>query len=113
MAKQLIEVPIPSMGATVNEITLVDLFCKAGSAVAKGEKLAELEARLTTLEAERDAERERALQAEVRALDQSKRRDAEEGQTTQQAKSEIQAAEKRARGAVKRSRSDARRGVYD
>ena len=44
MAKQLIEVPIPSMGATVNEITLIDLFCEAGSAVAKGEKLAELEA---------------------------------------------------------------------
>jgi 3-oxoacyl-(acyl-carrier-protein) synthase III len=43
MAKQLIEVPIPSMGATVNEITLIDLFCEAGSAVAKGEKLAELE----------------------------------------------------------------------
>ena len=54
-------------------------------------------------EAERDAERERALQAEVRALDQSKRRDAEEGQTTQQAKSEIQAAEKRARGAEARA----------
>jgi len=43
MSKLLIEVPIPSMGATVNEITLVDLFCKAGEAIAKGEKLAELE----------------------------------------------------------------------
>ncbi len=43
MAKQLIEVPIPSMGATVNEITLIDLFCEAGSTVSKGEKLAELE----------------------------------------------------------------------
>ncbi len=43
MAKLLIEVPIPSMGATVNEITLIDLFCEAGKSVAKGEKLAELE----------------------------------------------------------------------
>ena len=43
MSKLLIEVPIPSMGATVNEITLVDLFCEAGKAIAKGEKLAELE----------------------------------------------------------------------
>ena len=59
-------------------------------ALAEEERKARIEA---------DAERERALQAEVRALDQSKRRDAEEGQTTQQAKSEIQAAEKRARGA--------------
>ncbi len=43
MAKLLIEVPIPSMGATVNEITLIDLFCEAGNSIAKGEKLAELE----------------------------------------------------------------------
>ena len=43
MSNLLIEVPIPSMGATVNEITLVDLFCEAGKAIAKGEKLAELE----------------------------------------------------------------------
>lgn len=43
MAKLLIGVPIPSMGATVNEITLIDLFCEPGNSVAKGEKLAELE----------------------------------------------------------------------
>jgi len=43
MAKQLIEVPIPSMGATVNEITLIDLFCEPGKEISKGEKLAELE----------------------------------------------------------------------
>ena len=43
MSKLLIEVPIPSMGATVNEITLVDLFCETGKPIAKGEKLAELE----------------------------------------------------------------------
>ena len=43
MPKLLIEVPIPSMGATVNEITLIDLLREAGDTVAKGEKLAELE----------------------------------------------------------------------
>ena len=37
MSKLLIEVPIPSMGATVNEITLVDLFCEGGKAIVKGE----------------------------------------------------------------------------
>ncbi len=43
MSKLLIEVPIPSMGATVNEITLIDLICETGQSVEKGEKLAELE----------------------------------------------------------------------
>ena len=43
MAKLLIEVPIPSMGATVNEITLIDILCEAGDTVAKGDKIAELE----------------------------------------------------------------------
>lgn len=43
MPKLLIEVPIPSMGATVNEITLIDLLCEAGNTVTKGEKIAELE----------------------------------------------------------------------
>ncbi|MDE0768375.1 MAG: beta-ketoacyl-ACP synthase 3 [Opitutaceae bacterium] len=43
MPKLLIEVPIPSMGATVNEITLIDILCEAGDAVAKGDKIAELE----------------------------------------------------------------------
>ncbi|MEM9158962.1 MAG: biotin/lipoyl-containing protein, partial [Verrucomicrobiota bacterium] len=39
----LIDVPIPSMGATVNEMTLIDLIVDAGKLVEKGEKLAELE----------------------------------------------------------------------
>ncbi len=43
MSKLLIEVPIPSMGATVNEITLIDLLCEAGNAITKGDKIAELE----------------------------------------------------------------------
>lgn len=38
-----IDVPIPSMGATVNEMTLIDLLVEAGKRIAKGEKLAELE----------------------------------------------------------------------
>ncbi|MBC2606443.1 beta-ketoacyl-ACP synthase 3 [Pelagicoccus albus] len=38
-----IDVPIPSMGATVNEMTLIDLEVEAGQEIAKGEKLAELE----------------------------------------------------------------------
>ncbi|EDY83036.1 3-oxoacyl-(acyl-carrier-protein) synthase III, putative [Verrucomicrobiia bacterium DG1235] len=38
-----IDVPIPSMGATVNEMTLIDLFVESGKSIAKGEKLAELE----------------------------------------------------------------------
>ncbi len=38
-----IDVPIPSMGATVNEMTLIDLLVEAGKRIGKGEKLAELE----------------------------------------------------------------------
>lgn len=38
-----IDVPIPSMGATVNEMTLIDLEIEIGQVIAKGEKLAELE----------------------------------------------------------------------
>lgn len=38
-----IDVPIPSMGATVNEMTLIDLEVEPGQEVSKGEKLAELE----------------------------------------------------------------------
>lgn len=38
-----IDVPIPSMGATVNEMTLIDLLVEAGKQIGKGEKIAELE----------------------------------------------------------------------
>ena len=44
MSKLLIEVPIPSMGATVNEITLVDLFCEAGKLSLKGKNWRNLKA---------------------------------------------------------------------
>lgn len=39
----LIDVPIPSMGATVNELTVVTLKIQVGAPVAKGQKLGELE----------------------------------------------------------------------
>jgi pyruvate/2-oxoglutarate dehydrogenase complex dihydrolipoamide acyltransferase (E2) component len=39
----LIDVPMPSMGATVNELTVVSLKIQPGAAVSKGQKLGELE----------------------------------------------------------------------
>jgi pyruvate/2-oxoglutarate dehydrogenase complex dihydrolipoamide acyltransferase (E2) component len=39
----LIDVPMPSMGATVNELTVVTLKIQPGAQVAKGQKIAELE----------------------------------------------------------------------
>src|SRR5688572_23817859 len=43
METYLIDVPMPSMGATVNELTVVSLKTKAGDPVRKGQRLAELE----------------------------------------------------------------------
>ena len=39
----LIDVPVPSMGATVNELTVIDLLVAPGARIVKGQKLAELE----------------------------------------------------------------------
>jgi pyruvate/2-oxoglutarate dehydrogenase complex dihydrolipoamide acyltransferase (E2) component len=39
----LIDVPMPSMGATVNELTVVSLKTKPGDHITKGQRLAELE----------------------------------------------------------------------
>ena len=39
----LIDVPMPSMGATVNELTVVTLKIQPGALVAKGQKIGELE----------------------------------------------------------------------
>jgi pyruvate/2-oxoglutarate dehydrogenase complex dihydrolipoamide acyltransferase (E2) component len=39
----LIDVPIPSMGATVNELTVVALKTKVGDQVRKGQRIADLE----------------------------------------------------------------------
>jgi len=52
----LIDVPMPSMGATVNELTVVGLKAKAGDRVAKGQKVAELESDKSVFEFESPAE---------------------------------------------------------
>ena len=43
MATFIIDVPVPSMGATVNELTVISLKTKPGDRVTKGQKIAELE----------------------------------------------------------------------
>lgn len=52
MATFLIDVPVPSMGATVNELTIIDIKIKAGDTVAKGQKIAELESDKSVFEFE-------------------------------------------------------------
>jgi 3-oxoacyl-(acyl-carrier-protein) synthase III len=39
----IIDLPVPSMGATVSELTVIDLLVTPGARIAKGQKLAELE----------------------------------------------------------------------
>lgn len=39
----IIDVPMPSMGATVSELTIINIVVAPGTQVAKGQKLAELE----------------------------------------------------------------------
>lgn len=39
----LIDVPMPAMGATVNELTVLSLKTRSGERVARGQKVAELE----------------------------------------------------------------------
>ena len=48
----LIDVPIPSMGATVSELTVIDIKVVAGARIAKGEKIAELESDKSVFEFE-------------------------------------------------------------
>ena len=48
----LIDVPMPSMGATVNELTVVSLKIQPGAAVSKGQKIAELESDKSVFEFE-------------------------------------------------------------
>ena len=52
MESFLIDVPVPSMGATVNELTVIDIKVTAGTTVAKGAKLAELESDKSVFEFE-------------------------------------------------------------
>lgn len=43
MSTFIIDVPMPAMGATVSELTIINLSVSPGAKVAKGQKLAELE----------------------------------------------------------------------
>lgn len=47
-----IDVPMPSMGATVNELTVISLKTQVGDQVTKGQKLAELESDKSVFEFE-------------------------------------------------------------
>lgn len=48
----LIDVPMPSMGATVNELTIIGLKIQPGDRVTKGQKIAELESDKSVFEFE-------------------------------------------------------------
>ena len=48
----LIDVPIPAMGATVSELTVIDIKVAAGARIAKGDKIAELESDKSVFEFE-------------------------------------------------------------
>jgi pyruvate/2-oxoglutarate dehydrogenase complex dihydrolipoamide acyltransferase (E2) component len=52
----LIDVPMPSMGATVNELTVVALRIQPGAHVSKGEKIGELESDKSIFEFESPCE---------------------------------------------------------
>jgi pyruvate/2-oxoglutarate dehydrogenase complex dihydrolipoamide acyltransferase (E2) component len=52
----LIDVPMPSMGATVNELTVVKLTIQPGARVAKGERIGELESDKSIFEFESPCE---------------------------------------------------------
>jgi pyruvate/2-oxoglutarate dehydrogenase complex dihydrolipoamide acyltransferase (E2) component len=43
MSTFIIDVPMPSMGATVSELTIINIVVAPGTKVGKGQKLAELE----------------------------------------------------------------------
>ena len=48
----LIDVPMPSMGATVSELTVISIKIEPGARVAKGQKIAELESDKSVFEFE-------------------------------------------------------------
>lgn len=56
MATFIIDVPVPSMGATVSELTVVSLKTKPGARITKGEKIAELESDKSIFEYEAPAD---------------------------------------------------------
>ena len=55
MASFTIDVPVPSMGATVSELTVLNLKTKPGDHVTKGQKIAELESDKSIFEYEAPA----------------------------------------------------------
>ena len=57
----LIDVPMPSMGATVNELTVVNLKIQTGARVAKGQKIGELESDKSIFEFESPVRRDGPL----------------------------------------------------
>lgn len=56
MATFIIDVPVPSMGATVSELTVISLKTKPGDRVVKGQKIAELESDKSIFEYEAPAD---------------------------------------------------------
>jgi len=56
MENFIIDVPVPSMGATVNELTVISLKAKPGDRVTKGQKIAELESDKSVFDYEAPAE---------------------------------------------------------
>ena len=56
MESFVIDVPMPSMGATVNDLTVVSLKTQAGDRVTKGQRVAELESDKSIFEFESPCE---------------------------------------------------------
>lgn len=56
MENFLIDVPMPSMGATVNELTVITLKTQPGDRVTKGQRLADLESDKSVFEFESPCE---------------------------------------------------------
>lgn len=56
MSTFIIDVPMPSMGATVSELTIIKIAVAPGTKVAKGQKLAELESDKSAFDFESPAE---------------------------------------------------------
>jgi pyruvate/2-oxoglutarate dehydrogenase complex dihydrolipoamide acyltransferase (E2) component len=56
MSTFIIDVPMPSMGATVSELTVIKIAVGPGAKVAKGQKLAELESDKSAFDFESPAE---------------------------------------------------------
>ena len=56
MATFIIDVPVPSMGATVSELNVINLAVVPGAKVAKGQKLAALESDKSAFDFESPAE---------------------------------------------------------